>query len=208
MFQQIRASQQQIHAIVQFIETIIVLDVLRCNGADLLSASPGLPLTGQLGRRQSSGGGKEKKLRHWQRINQVYFYSSLAILQVFVTGEVKIGEVRSAKQARRGYALFVTGEVKIGEVRSAKQARRGYASARTLQTNYYGRVLCTRVYLQRFVSTAAVGSVSWPAEPKELGTRWRWGTSGQPLDGGGMESESNPGEREVESTPRPERNSS
>jgi len=148
MFQQIRASQQQIHAIVQFIETIIVLDVLRCNGADLLSASPGLPLTGQLGRRQSSGGGKEKKLRHWQRINQVYFYSSLAILQVFVTGEVKIGEVRSAKQARRGYA-----------------------SARTLQTNYYGRVLCTRVYLQRFVSTAAVGSVSWPAEPKELGTR-------------------------------------
>jgi len=42
---------------------------LLCNGAEFLSASPGLPLTGQLGQRQGSGGGKEKKLRHSCSIN-------------------------------------------------------------------------------------------------------------------------------------------
>jgi len=43
------------------IEQRIVRD-LHCNGADFLSASPGLPPAGQLGRRQGSGGGEGKEI--------------------------------------------------------------------------------------------------------------------------------------------------
>jgi len=101
--------------------------------------------------------------------------------------------------------VFVTGEVKIGEVRSAKQARRGYASARTLQTNYYGGF-----YVHGFIYNALFqrrrSDRSRGRQSRKSGGRGdAEARRVNPLTEAERSPSQHLGERKVESTPRPER---
>jgi len=203
----------------------------------LLSASPGLPLTKQLGRRQGSGGGKGKEITTLvlDKCNVLLFVSRHTIIDSTCVRTGEVGSVRYNRRNRLGEdtprpngvnstANYYGGFMYTGLFYnvSRRRGRNGLVAGGAERVAVVVTLGARRVYLlteaewSRVNTSTAAESESTPRRSEsQVNTSTGAESESAPRRAGsrvntstGTESESTPRKAEVESTPLPERSPS